>query len=103
METMMDAGDMTIFRSCFFSKIERIADSKAHGTCTKENQKGSFDISNKNAGIVSNIGKILSDNQAIDSSTVLPFITFEGNSLFYQSGTELLPPLYKSSRFRCRL
>lgn len=90
METMMAAGDMTIFRSCF-SQARDDADSKAHGICTKENQKGAFDSLNQSGGIVTNLGKILSDFGAIDLNTKLPFITFEGNSLFYLSGTEPFP------------
>lgn len=91
-ETMLADGDMTVFRSCFSqARDNNDADSKAHGICTKENQKGAFDDLNQSGGIVTNLGKILSDFGAIDLNTKLPFITFEGNSLFYLSGIEPLP------------
>ncbi len=89
MEEMIDAGDMTIFRHCFSQSREDI-DNKAHGICTKENQKGSLDPSDENAGIVSNLGKILESKGVVTSNTALPFVTFEGNSQFYLSGSEEL-------------
>ena len=84
MEEMMADGDMTLFRTCY-SAVREQANNKAHGVCTAQNQKGSFDESN--AGVLSNLGQILEANGAVNSSTVMPFVTLEGESSFYATGS----------------
>ncbi len=42
METLLANGDMTLFRCCY-SKVREEENNKAHGSCTVQNQKGSFD------------------------------------------------------------
>jgi len=84
MEEMMADGDMTLFRTCY-SAVREQANNKAHGVCTAQNQKGSFDESN--AGVLSNLGRIMEANGAVNSSTVMPFVTLEGESSFYATGS----------------
>lgn len=92
MEAMMDAGDMTLFRSCY-SQVREDANNKAHGSCTVQNQKGSFD--EDGGGIVANLAQVLKSEGVIDEDTVLPFITFEGESQFYAEGREALESYLK--------
>ena len=84
MEEMMADGDMTLFRTCY-STVREQANNKAHGVCTAQNQKGSFDDSS--AGVLSNLGQILEANGAVTSSSVMPFVTLEGESTFYATGS----------------
>jgi len=83
MEEMLESGDLTIFRTAY-SKVREKENNKAHGVCTAENQRGSFDLNR--AGIVTNIGKILDQNGVINKDTLMPFISFEGDSGFYAQG-----------------
>jgi hypothetical protein len=84
MEEMMSSGDMTLFRTCY-SAVREQANNKAHGVCTAQNQKGSFD--DNNAGVLSNLGQILEANSVVSSNTVMPFVTLEGESNFYATGS----------------
>jgi len=92
MESMMDAGDMTIFRTCFSQRREE-TNNKAHGLCTQQNQTGTFD--ENSGGVVANLALILEDNGVIDDNTVLPFVMLEGESAFYQEGNKPLPAYLK--------
>lgn len=92
MEDMMAAGDMTLFRSCY-SQVREDAGNKAHGSCTVQNQKGSFD--EDEGGIVANLAQILKSNGVIDEDTILPFVTLEGESTFYAEGREPLDAYLK--------
>jgi hypothetical protein len=92
MEELMSNGDMSIFRTCY-SKIREQEGNKAHGICTSQNQKGSFD--DASAGIVANIGQILEENKMIDSDTLMPFVTLEGDSTFYAEGSTILKSFLK--------
>ena len=92
MEAMMDAGDMTLFRSCY-SQVREDANNKAHGSCTIQNQKGSFD--EDGGGIVANLAQVLKREGVIDEDTILPFVTFEGESQFYAEGREVLESYLK--------
>lgn len=83
METLLANGDMTLFRCCY-SKVREEANNKAHGLCTVQNQKGSFD--DDSAGILANLAQILEANGIIDENTVMPFVTLEGESKFYAEG-----------------
>jgi hypothetical protein len=84
MEEMMANGDMTLFRTCY-SAVREQANNKAHGVCTAQNQKGSFDDSS--AGVLSNLAQVLESNSVVDSSTIMPFVTLEGESNFYATGS----------------
>ena len=92
MEDMMDAGDMTLFRSCY-SHVREDANNKAHGSCTVQNQKGSFD--EDGGGIVANLAQVLKREGVIGENSVLPFVTFEGESQFYSQGKEPLESYLK--------
>jgi len=93
MEDMVAAGDMTVFRTCY-SKVREVNNNKSHGSCTNQNQKGSFDISR--AGIVTNITNILSNAALVDENTPMPFVTMEGDSQFYASGHTTIPSYLKA-------
>ena len=83
MEALIANGDMTIFRTCY-SEIREREGNKAHGVCTSQNQKGSFD--EDAAGVLTNLAQVLESNSIIDSNTIMPFVTLEGDSKFYAEG-----------------
>ncbi len=88
LEDMITAGDMTLFRTCY-SKVREANNNKAHGACTVQNQKGSFNESS--AGMVASLTDILSTNNAITEDSVMPFVTMEGESNFYSPGNATVP------------
>ena len=92
MESLIKEGDMTLFRCCYSEKREA-ANNKAHGSCTIQNQKGSFD--EKSDGIITTLAKILMEKGVIDESTRMPFVTMEGESQFYCEETTALPKYLK--------
>ena len=92
METLIANGDMTIFRCCF-SQVREDEGNKAHGVCTVQNQKGSFD--DDGGGIITNIAQILKANNIVNENTLMPFVTMEGDSSFYLEGKMPLPGYLK--------
>jgi hypothetical protein len=84
METLLENGDMTIFRCCY-SAVREAENNKAHGLCTLQNQLGTFDINA--GGILSNLAQILEVNNIVDTNTLMPFVTMEGESKFYTEGS----------------
>ena len=100
MEEMMAAGDMTLFRSCY-SQVREEEDNKAHGVCTAQNQKGSFD--ENRGGMISNLAHILESKGVLSENSVMPFVTLEGESNFYAQGREsisaYLKPVGLNERF----
>jgi len=92
METLLANGDMTLFRCCY-SKVREAENNKAHGSCTVQNQKGSFD--DDSAGMISNLAQILEANGVINENTVMPFVTLEGESKFYAEGRRPLNSFLK--------
>lgn len=83
METLLGNGDMTLFRCCY-SKVREENNNKSHGACTVQNQKGSFDPNS--AGILANLAQILEANGVVNTNSVMPFVTLEGESKFYTQG-----------------
>lgn len=100
MEDLLASGDMTLFRTCHSLRREE-TNNKAHGLCTVQNQKGSFD--EDSAGIISNLSLILEANNIINSNTVLPFITLEGESHFYAEGDTPIASYLRPASFNSRL
>jgi hypothetical protein len=92
METLVENGDMSVFRCCYSEKREE-ENNKAHGTCTSQNQKGSFD-ENSN-GILTNLAQILVDKGMVNDNTIMPFVTMEGESQFYLEENITLPKYLK--------
>ena len=92
MEAMMDAGDMTMFRTCY-SEVREANNNKAHGLCTTQNQTGTFD--DNSAGVVVNLAQILQSKGLVSEDSVLPFVMLEGESAFYQEGQEPLDAFLK--------
>jgi len=83
MEALLASGDMTLFRSCY-SKVREANNNKAHGACTVQNQKGSFD--EDSAGMLANLAQVLEANNVVNSNSIMPFVTLEGESKFYIEG-----------------
>ncbi len=92
METLMDNGDMTLFRCCY-SAVREEAGNKAHGECTVQNQKGSFN--EDGGGMLANLAQILKANGVVNENTLMPFVTMEGESNFYIEGSEPIPGYLK--------
>ena len=83
MESLIENGDMTLFRCCY-SEVREEEGNKSHGSCTSQNQKGSFD--DNGAGLLVNLAQILYANNIVNETSVMPFITLEGESNFYTEG-----------------
>ncbi|MCF6245501.1 MAG: DUF1501 domain-containing protein [Sulfurovum sp.] len=92
MEKLLADGDMTLFRSCY-SKIREAENNKAHGECTVQNQKGSFD--QNSAGILANLAQVLEANGVVNENTRMPFVTLEGDSTFFTEGRKPLNSFLK--------
>ena len=84
MERMLATGDMNIFRTCY----RKDHPTRSHGDCTAENQRGLLNIEDPayGAGIFSTLGKVLANNSVVNSETVLPFLTMEGESGLFATG-----------------
>lgn len=87
MEEMIGSGDMTLFRTCY-SQVRENTKNKAHGLCTAQNQKGSFDADN--AGMLTNLAQILEDRGEVSNNSIMPFVTLEGESGFYLTGSRAI-------------
>lgn len=92
LQALVDSGDMTVFRNCF-SQVREDEGNKAHGICTAQNQKGSFD--GDSDGIVTKLAHILEANGIVNDASVLPFITLDGESSFYAQEVDPLPAYLK--------
>jgi len=86
LEKMLNDGNMTIYRCCY-SAIREAKNNKSHGACTEQNQKGTFDTYGA-SGIVTNLATILDANSVINSNSLMPFVTMEGDSQFYAQGNK---------------
>ncbi len=93
MEDLLADGDMTLFRTCY-SKVREMNSNKSHGSCTNQNQKGSFDESR--AGIVTNLTNILSNAGVVSEESPMPFVTMEGDSQFYAPGSTTVASYLKA-------
>ncbi|CAA6811324.1 MAG: Unknown protein [uncultured Sulfurovum sp.] len=84
MERMLANGDMNVFRTCYRQDNQ----SRSHGICTSENQRGLLNIEDPSygAGIFSTLGKVLANSGSINSETILPFLTMEGESGLFSTG-----------------
>ena len=94
MESLIANGDMTLFRCCY-SQVRDANNNKAHGSCTLQNQTGTFD--EQNAGIMTNLAQILEANGLVNENTIMPFLTLEGESKFYLEGNRPLSSYLKPS------
>jgi len=92
MEQMISNGDMTLYRTCY-SQVREDAGNKAHGVCTEQNQKGSFETDG--GGVIANIATILHAKGVVNENTLMPFVTMEGESTFYTEGHTALPGYLK--------
>ena len=89
MEEMLGNGEMSIYRT-----INRIKDdSKAHGRSIAQNLKGN--LNRANAGIATTLAAIIDKFNPFVNKTVddllLPFVTFEGDSLVFSPGDLDIP------------
>jgi hypothetical protein len=92
MEDLIGDGDMTIFRCCY-SKVREDADIRAHAICTEENQKGTFDTTS--GGIFANLAQILEANGVVDQNSLMPFVTMESDSKFFEEDSNPLSSYLK--------
>jgi hypothetical protein len=92
MEALIASGDMSVYRTCY-SHVRETNNNKAHGVCTEQNQKGSFDTDG--GGIAANLAAILHAKGAIDSHALMPFVTMEGESNFYTPPNVSIPGYLK--------
>ncbi len=83
MEELLSSGDMNIFRTCY-SALRDEENNKSHGRCVSQNQRG-INNDEDTPGIFSIIGDILYQNKIIDENSKLPFVTMEGDNIFYRS------------------
>ena len=90
MEELLAAGDLNVFRTCF-SQVRWNNDNRSHGICVAQNQRGTFN--QDAAGIFSNLARVLLNNGIIDSNTVMPFLTMEGESGFFARGDLAMIPI----------
>ncbi len=92
MEELIAAGDMTLYRTCYSQERED-ANNKAHGVCTEQNQRGTYDTDG--GGIIANIATILQAKGVVNNKTLMPFVTMEGESTFYTEGNIAIPGYLK--------
>lgn len=81
MEDLLASGDMNVFRTCF-SQLRDEEGNRSHGRCVSQNQRGIND-DNDSAGVFSAIANTLYQNNVINENTQLPFLTMEGESIFF--------------------
>ncbi len=92
MEKLIQNGDMTLFRTCY-SQVREDEGNKAHGVCTSQNQRGTFQ--ENTGGVLTNLAAILQAHDIINEETLMPFVTMEGESYFYTDLTTPLPGYLK--------
>ena len=89
MEELLANHDLSVFRTCF-SQVRWNDNNRSHGICVAQNQRGTFN--QDGAGIFSNLARVLYSNGIIDNTTIMPFMTMEGESGFYARGNlEMIP------------
>lgn len=100
MQRMLDSGDMNIFRTCY----RTIDDSKSHGICTSQAQRGKD--TDGGAGIVSNLASILYHKGVVteplgddDIGKSIPFVSMEGESTFFTEDDLNLSAFLKAVAF----
>ncbi len=97
MEEMLASGDMNIFRTCY-SQLRDDEGNRSHGRCVSQNQRGVNNLNDTN-GIFSIIANTLFQNGVIDENTKLPFISMEGDSIFYTASDFTLDSFLKPTSF----
>ena len=101
MESLIASGDMSVYRT-----INRIKDdSKAHGPSVFQNLVGNLDM--ESPGVGTTLAAILAANQPFGKPVeqlILPFISFEGDSVIFRLGDLSVPfqlkPIALDSGFR---
>ncbi len=81
MEDLLANGDMTIFRTCY-SKLRDEEGNRSHGRCVAQNQRG-INNDEDTPGIFAILSKLLYQNGIVDENSRLPFVTMEGDNIFY--------------------
>lgn len=88
MENLITSGDMSAYRT-----IHRIKeDSKAHGPSVFQNLVGNLDP--ESPGIGTTLAAILAAHSEVDQ-LVLPFVSFEGDSVIFRPGDLTISPALK--------
>lgn len=97
MEEMLLSGDMNIFRTCY-SQLRDDEGNRSHGQCVSQNQRGVNTLDDTN-GIFSIIANTLYQNGMIDENSRLPFISMEGDSIFFNANDFSLESFLKPTSF----
>ncbi len=90
MEELLASDDLNVFRTCF-SQVRWNDNNRSHGICVAQNQRGTFN--QDAAGIFSNLARVLYSKGIIDDTTIMPFLTMEGESGFYARGNLSMIPI----------
>lgn len=92
MESLVASGDLSVYRT-----IHRIKDdSKAHGPSVFQNLVGNLDP--ESPGVGTTLAAILAAHSAFDKGAdqlVLPFVSFEGDSVIFRPGDLTIVPSLK--------
>ena len=101
MEEMLASGDMSLFRTCY-SQLRDDDGNRSHGQCVSQNQRGVHNMDETN-GIFSNIANTLYQNGEIDEDSRLPFISMEGDSIYYNASDFSIESYLKPTSFSYNL
>ncbi len=100
MEELVASGDLSVLRTCY-SQVREVDNNKSHGSCVAQNQRGSF---NENtSGIFATLAQILYRNNIVDQNSFMPFLSMEGDSLFFTEGETWLETFLKPLSINERL
>ena len=98
MERMLQKKRLSVYRT-----INRIDDnSRAHRPSIFSNLTGMIGEDDMRPGVATNIAAFLAANNAIDEEAVFPFVTFEGESVVFNQGSDL-PLSYRPISLNQRL
>lgn len=90
-EDMLSNGDLNLFRTCY-SEVREKENIKSHPKCVSQNQRGIV-TDEDYPGIFANIATILYQNKMITNDTKMPFITMQGDSIFFANPDKNLQPI----------
>ncbi len=81
MEELLANGDMTVFRTCY-SKLREEENNRSHGRCVSQNQRG-VNNDDDTPGVFAILSALLYQNGIVNENSRFPFVTMEGDNIFY--------------------
>jgi len=85
MERMLEKNRLSVYRT-----INRIDDnSRAHRPSIFSNLTGMIGEDDMRPGVATNIAAVLAANSAVSENAIFPFVTFEGESVVFNQGSDL--------------